>query len=161
MSPFYIGIDVTVRSNVTYLMKPDDSKHSNFSILNSRNGSRQFVKRILSAIILESLTNVVIGLEATSIYGDNLVYFLRENGSLAQYNKKIHVLNPKHVNKSKLSYNDPPKNDYVGTFVIAHFGRINKKVYLDYYHYASLKNLTRARFFTVQNFTREKQRFIN
>ena len=99
MSPLYVGIDVSSKSNVAYLMKPDGSKHSSFSVSNSRDGSQQLVKRILSAIISESLTDVVIGLEATSVYGDNLVCFLREDGSLAPYNKKIHVLNPKQVNK--------------------------------------------------------------
>lgn len=164
MNPLYVGIDVSSKSNVAYLMKPDGSKHSSFSVPNSRDGSRQLVKRILSAILSESLTDVVIGLEATSVYGDNLVCFLREDGSLAPYNKKIHVLNPKQVNKFKLSYNDLPKNDYVDSFVIAdclRFGRINKEVYLDDYRYAALKNLTRARFFAVQNLTREKQRFMN
>ena len=29
------------------------------------------------------------------------------------------------------------------------------------YRYVALKNLTRARFFAVQNLTREKQRFMN
>ena len=164
MNPLYVGIDVSIKSNVAYLMKPDGSKHSSFSVPNTRDGSRQLVKRILSAITSESLTDVVIGLEATSVYGDNLVCFLREDGSLAPYNKKIHVLNPKQVNKFKLSYNDLPKNDYVDSFVIAdclRFGRINKEVYLDDYRYAALKNLTRARFFAVQNLTREKQRFMN
>lgn len=164
MNPLYVGIDVSSQSNVAYLMKPDGSKHSCFSVPNSLDGSRQLVKRILSAITSESLTDVVIGLEATSIYGDNLVCFLREDGSLVPYNKKIHVLNPKQVNKFKLSYNDLPKNDYVDSFVIAdclRFGRINKEVYLDDYRYAALKNLTRARFFAVQNLTREKQRFMN
>ena len=164
MNPLYVGIDVSSKSNVAYLMKPDGSKHSNFSVPNTRDGSRQLVKRILSAITSESLTDVVIGLESTSVYGDNLVCFLREDGSLAPYNKKIHVLNPKQVNKFKLSYNDLPKNDYVDSFVIAdclRFGRINKEVYLGDYRYAALKNLTRARFFAVQNLTREKQRFMN
>ena len=164
MNPLYVGIDVSSKSNVAYLMKPDGSKHSNFSVPNTRDGSRQLVKRILSAITSESLTDVVIGLESTSVYGDNLVCFLREDGSLTPYNKKIHVLNPKQVNKFKLSYNDLPKNDYVDSFVIAdclRFGRINKEVYLDDYHYAALRNLTRARFFAVQNLTREKQRFMN
>ena len=34
--------------------------------------------------------------------GDNLVYFLREDASLASFNRKIHVLNPKQVNKLSL-----------------------------------------------------------
>lgn len=48
MNPLYVGIDVSSKSNVAYLMKPDSSKHSNFSVANSLDGSRQLVKRILS-----------------------------------------------------------------------------------------------------------------
>lgn len=164
MNPLYVGIDVSSKSNVAFLMKPDGSKHSCFSIPNSLDGSRQLVKRILSALSSESLSDVIIGLEATSVYGDNLVCFLREDGSLAPYNKRIHVLNPKQVNKFKLSYNDLPKNDFVDSFVIAdclRFGRINKEIYLDDYRYKALQNLTRARFFAVQNLIKEKQRFMN
>ena len=90
------------------------------------------VKRILSALTSHSLDTVLIGLEATSVYGDNLVYFLREDATLAPFNRKIHVLNPKQVKKFHDAYNDLPKNDYVDSFVIAdclRFGRINKEDY--------------------------------
>ena len=145
-------------------MKPDGSKVKNFSVANSKDGSQKLVKEILAAISSFSLTDVIIGMEATSVYGENLVYFLRENGSLAPYHRRIHVLNPKQVNKFKESYNDLPKNDYVDSFVIAdclRFGRINKEVYLEDYRYQALRNLTRARYLAVQNLTREKQRFLN
>lgn len=164
MNPLYVGIDVSSRNNVVFLMKPDGSKIKNFSVPNSRDGSQKLVKEIRSALTSFALTDVIIGLEATSVYGDNLVCFLREDGSLTPFNRKIHVLNPKQVNKFKESYNDLPKNDYVDSFVIAdclRFGRINKEVYLDDYRYKALQNLTRARFVTVQNLTREKQRFMN
>ena len=164
MNPLYVGIDVSSRSNVVYLMKPDGTKVKNFSVANSKDGSQKLVKEILAAISSFSLTDVIIGMEATSVYGENLVYFLRENGSLAPYHRRIHVLNPKQVNKFKESYNDLPKNDYVDSFVIAdclRFGRINKEVYLEDYRYQALRNLTRARYLAVQNLTREKQRFLN
>jgi len=164
MNPLYVGIDVSSKTNVVYLMKPDGSKISNFSVANSLDGSKKLVKIILSALDKHSLGEVIIGLEATSVYGDNLVYFLRENGSLAAFPNKIHVLNPKQVKKFKDSYNDLPKNDFVDSFVIAdclRFGRINKAVYLDDYRYDALKTLTRARFYAVQNIVKEKQRLIN
>ena len=164
MNPLYVGIDVSSKSNVVYLMLPNGDKHSNFELKNSHDGSSQLVKRIFSAMTSHSLDTVLIGLEATSVYGDNLVYFLREDATLAPFNRKIHVLNPKQVNKFKESYNDLPKNDYVDSFVIAdclRFSRINKEVYLGDYHYKALQNLTRARYFAVQNLTKEKQRFIN
>ncbi len=164
MNPLYVGIDVSSKTNVVYLMKPDGSKISNFSVANSLDGSKKLVKNILSALDKHSLGEVVIGLEATSVYGDNLVYFLREDGSLAAHQNRIHVLNPKQVKKFKEAYNDLPKNDFVDSFVIAdclRFGRINKAVYLDDYRYDALKTLTRARFYAVQNLVKEKQRLIN
>jgi transposase len=164
MNPLYVGIDVSSRSNVVYFMKPDGTKHSCFPVTNSLDGARQLSKRIVSAITSESLTDIIIGLEATSVYGDNLVCFLREDGHLAPYNKKIHVLNPKQVKKFKDAYPDLPKNDYVDAYIIAdalRFGRINNEVYMSDYRYKALQNLTRARFFAVQNQTKEKQRFLN
>ena len=89
------------------------------------------------------------------------MYFLREDATLAPFNRKIHVLNPKQVKKFHDTYNDLPKNDYVDSFVIAdclRFGRINKEVYMGDYRYKALQNLTRARFFAVQNLVKEKQR---
>ena len=164
MNPLYVGIDVSSKTNVVYLMRPNGDKHSSFSVANSQDGSAQLVKRILSALTSHSLDTVLIGLEATSVYGDNLVYFLREDATLAPFHRKIHVLNPRQVNKFKEAYNDLPKNDSVDSFVIAdclRFGRINKEVYIGDYRYKALQNLTRARYFAVCNLVKEKQRFMN
>ena len=164
MNPLYVGIDVSSKTNVVYLMLPNGDKHSSFSVANSQDGSAQLVKRILSALTSHSLDTVLIGLEATSVYGDNLVYFLREDATLAPFHRKIHVLNPRQVNKFKEAYNDLPKNDSVDSFVIAdclRFGRINKEVYIGDYRYKALQNLTRARYFAVCNLVKEKQRFMN
>ena len=164
MNSLYVGIDVSSKINVVYLMLPNGDKHSSFSVANSQDGSAQLVKRILSALTSHSLDTVLIGLEATSVYGDNLVYFLREDATLAPFHRKIHVLNPRQVNKFKEAYNDLPKNDSVDSFVIAdclRFGRINKEVYIGDYRYKALQNLTRARYFAVCNLVKEKQRFMN
>lgn len=118
----------------------------------------------MSALDKLQLSEVKIGLEATSVYGDSLVYALREDGKLGRYQRHIHVLNPKQVRKFRDAYPDPPKNDYVDAFVIAdhlRFGRIASEVYMDDYRYRSLQTLTRARFDAVQNLTKEKQRFAN
>ena len=90
MNTLYVGIDVSSKSNVVYLMLPNGNKHSNFSVANSHKGSTQLVKRILSALTSHSLDTVIIGLEATSVYGDNLVYFLREDATLAYSVRTAH-----------------------------------------------------------------------
>ena len=164
MNPLFVGIDVSSRNNVVYLMKPDGSKHSSFSVQNNLGGAKLLSEKIVSALHSMQLIDVVIGLEATSIYGDSLVYALREDGSLGRFRRKIHVLNPKQVKKFKEAYPDLPKNDFVDAFVIAdhlRFGRIAKEVYMDDYRYQALRTLTRARFDVIQNLTREKQRFAN
>ena len=174
MNPLFVGIDVSSRNNVAYLMNPDGSKYSSFSVQNNLGGAKLLSERIVSALQSMQLSNVVIGLEATSIYGNSLVYALREDGSLGRFQRKIHVLNPKQVKKFKEAYPDLPKNDFVDAFVIAdhlRFGRIAKEVYMDDYRakevymddyrYQALRTLTRARFDVIQNLTREKQRFAN
>ena len=164
MDQLFVGIDVGSQNNAVYLMKPDGEKYSSFRMQNNRGGAKLLTEKIVSAIQSQGLEGVVIGMEATSIYGDSLVYALREDGRLGQYPRKIHVLNPKQVNKFKESYPELPKNDDVDAFVIAdklRFGRITKEVYMDDYRYKALQTLTRARFYAVQDLTREKQRFAN
>ena len=164
MNPLYVGIDVSNKNNVVYLMKPDGNKHSSFSVQNNLGGAKLMSERIVAALSSMQLSDVVIGLESTSIYGDSLVYTLREDGQLGRFDRKIHLLNPKQVKKFKEAYPDLPKNDYVDAFVIAdhlRFGRIASEVYMDDYRYKALQTLTRGRFYAVQNLTREKQRFAN
>lgn len=164
MNPLYVGIDVSSKNNVTYLMTPDGSKHSVFSVQNNAGGAKILSEKIVAAMNSLALSDVVIGMEATSIYGDHLVHSLREDGSLGAFQRKIHVLNPKQVRKFKEAYPDLPKNDFVDAFIIAdhlRFGRIASEVYMDDYRYEALKTLTRARFYAVQNLAREKQRFAN
>ena len=72
MNPLFVGIDVSSKNNVAYLMKPDGSKHSSFSVQNNLGGAKLLSERIVSALGSMQLERVVIGLEATSIYGDSL-----------------------------------------------------------------------------------------
>lgn len=165
MNPLFVGIDVSSESNVICLMRPDGSKFSTFSVQNNLGGAKLLSERIVSAMTDTKLSELVIGMEATSVYGDNLMHFLREDGGIGQFDRKLHVLNPKQVKKFKDAYSDLPKNDFTDAFIIAdnlRFGRVAKEVtVMEDYRYKALQSLTRARFFAVQNLTREKQRFLN
>ena len=164
MNQLFVGIDVGSRDNAVYIMLPDGSKHSSFAVQNNLGGAQTLSKRVVAALIEKNLSAVVIGMEATSVYGDNLLCFLREDSALGRFERKLHVLNPRQVNKFKQAYSDLPKNDPVDAFVVAdnlRFGRITTPVYIDDYRYKALQNLTRARFYAVQSLTREKQRFMN
>lgn len=160
----FVGIDVSSKNNVAYIMKPDGDKHSAFSVPNNRPGAEALVDRVVEVLHQLLIPKVVIGMESTSVYGDNLLYFLRETGKFSGFEKKLHVLNPKQVRKFKEAYPELPKNDFVDAFVIAdhlRFGRISKEVYAGDYRHEALKVMTRARHQTVQSLTREKQRFLN
>ena len=164
MNSLFVDIDVSSKTNVVYFMKPDGSKHSSFSVQNNLNGAIILAKRVVSAMSDEIFDDIVIGLESTGIYGDNLVCFLRDDVSLSSFDMKLHLLNAKQVKNFKKAYPDLPKNDFVDSFVIAdnlRFGRISKEVYMNDYKYKALQNLTRARFFAVENLIKEKQRFLN
>lgn len=91
----FVGIDVSSKNNVCYLMQSDGSKHSSFSVPNSRNGAKIIVDRVTSVLLSQDIPQVVIGMEATSIYGDNLMRFLLESGSLGHFDRRLHMLNPK------------------------------------------------------------------
>ena len=146
-----------------YLMLPNGDKHSNFSVANSHEGSTLLVKNLF-ALTSHSLDTVLIGLEATSVYGDNLVYFLREDATLAPFNRKIHVLNPKQV-KSFTILTMTCQRMIMWTLLLLLTACVSvestKEVYMGDYRYKALQNLTRARFFAVQNLVKEKQRFMN
>lgn len=165
MNPLFVGIDVSSKSNVVCLMRPDGEKYSTFSVQNNLGGAKLLSNRLVSAMTDTKLSQLVIGMEATSVYGDNLMHFLREDGGIGRFDRKLHVLNPKQVKKFKDAYADLPKNDFIDAFIIAdnlRFGRIAKEVtVMEDYRYKALQALTRARFFAVQSLTREKQRFLN
>ena len=83
MNPLFVGIDVSSKNNVVCLMKPDGTKFSTFSVQNNLGGARILSERIVSVLDKLRLSEVTIGMEATSIYGDSLVYALREDGSFS------------------------------------------------------------------------------
>jgi transposase len=160
----FVGIDVGSRDNTVHIMLPDGSRHKAFSVPNNLGGAQAISRQIVAALAETRLSSVSIGIEATGIYGDGLMRFLNEDGAIGQFERKLHVLNPKQVSKFKQAYPDLPKNDGVDAFIIAdslRFGRITAALYMDDCRYTALQKLTRARFYAVQNLTREKQRFMN
>ncbi len=50
MNPLFVGIDVSSKNNATYLMKPDGSKHSSFSVQNNLGGAKLMSEKIVSEL---------------------------------------------------------------------------------------------------------------
>lgn len=164
LSSLFVGIDVSAKDNKVQLLKSDGSEVSRFSVPNTLPGAKILSDKVVKVMSDGNYDSLVVGLEATSVYGDHLVYFIKEDAAISTFRPKLHVLNPKQVANFKKAYSDIPKNDWVDAWIIAdnlRFGRITKEVYMDDYRYDALQNLTRARFFAVQNLSREKARFMN
>jgi len=158
-----VGIDVSADENKVRLLHPDGSSITRFKVPNNLPGAKSLSDKISGAMTKNGFDSLVIGLEATSVYGDPLVYFLKQDAVVNSFNPSVHVLNARQVSKFKESYPDLPKDDDVDAWVIAEFlrfGRINKEVFMDD-KMDALQKLTRARFYTAQNLTREKNRFLN
>lgn len=158
-----VVIDVSLNDNIVRILHPDGTSLSKFVVANSVLGAKILSKRVTEIKDKYCFDSLVIGLESTSVYGDPLVYFIKQDASVNRFSTKIHVLNPTQVKKFRMMYPDLPKTDAIDAWVIAEhlcFRRIIKEVYMDD-RYNTLQKLTRARFRTVQNLTLEKNWFLN
>jgi transposase len=158
-----VGIDVSSGDNRVRLLDSSGNSISKFSVPNNQPGAKTLVSKIVSAMTSNRFDSLVIGLEATSVYGEPLVLFLKQDADISPFRPRIHVLNPKQVNAFKKAFLDLPKTDDVDAWIIAEnlrFGRINQEVYMDD-RILALRKLTRARYYTARNLTREKNYFLN
>jgi len=145
-------------------MLPNGDKHSAFTVQNNLGGAQEISKRVVTVMKAINLSALALGIEATGIYGEHLMNFLREDGAIGQYSRTLHVLNPRQVSKFKEAYSDLQKTDDVDAFIVAdslRFGRITKAIYEADYRYKALQTLTRSRFHLVKDLARERQRFLN
>ena len=123
-------------------MLPNGDKHSAFSVQNNLGGVIEISKRVVSAMKRHNSSSLVFGIE-----------------TIGQYNRILHILNPKQIKKFKAAYPDLPKTDPVDAFVIVdslHFRCITKAVHEPDYRYKALQTLTHSRFHLVKDLAQEK-----
>ena len=143
----YVGIDVAKDKHDCFIINSDgEVLFRAFSIANNRNGFNDLYQKIES--VMEDVTKVKVGLEATGHYSYNLLGFLLDKG-LPTY-----VINPLHTNLYRKSLSlRKTKTDKVDAHTIASMimSDVNLKSYSDTsYHNEELKSLTRYRFDKVQ-----------
>jgi len=91
----FVGIDVSTKSNKVCILDQQGNRLAKMSVDNNSDGSRRIVNRVVEALTKLNCYNVSFGLEATSVYGDDLIFFLKQEPSLKPYNTKVYLLNPK------------------------------------------------------------------
>ena len=143
----YVGIDVAKDKHDCFITNSDGEILFNpFTISNTLNGFNELYQKIQS--VMEDVSKVKVGLEATGHYSYNLLGFLLDKG-LTTY-----VINPLHTNLYRKSLSlRKTKTDKVDSRTIAAMlmSDMNLKPYSDIsYHNEELKSLTRYRFDKVK-----------
>lgn len=143
----YVGIDVAKDKHDCFITNSDgEVLFKAFSIANNLNGFSDLYQKIAS--VMEDVTKVKVGPEATGHYSYNLLGFLIDKG-LPTY-----VINPLHTNLYRKSLSlRQTKTDKADARTIASMlmSDVNLKSYSDTsYHNEELKSLTRYRFDKVK-----------
>jgi len=143
----YVGIDVAKDKHDCFITNSDgEILFKVFTITNNLYGFNDLYQRIES--VMEDVTKVKVGLEATGHYSYNLLGYLINKG-LPTY-----VINPLHTNLYRKSLSlRQTKTDKVDARTIASMlmSDVNLKSYSDTsYHNEELKSLTRYRFDKVK-----------
>lgn len=113
-----VGIDVSSSDNKVRFLDSFGTSLSKFAIPNNQPGAQNLSERISGVMTSHKLDSLIIGLEATSVYGEPLVYFLKQDANINRFKPKIHVLNPKQVHNFKKAFPELPKIDDIDAWVI-------------------------------------------
>ena len=143
----YVGIDVAKDKHDCFITNSDgEVLFKAFSISNNLDGFTELYQKIES--VMDDVTKIKVGLEATGHYSYNLLGYLIDKGLPA------YVINPLHTNLYRKSLSlRQTKTDKVDARTIASMLMcdVNLKSYSDTsYHNEGLKSLTRYRFDKVK-----------
>ena len=143
----YVGIDVAKDKHDCFITNSDgEVLFKAFTISNNLDGFSELYQKIES--VMDDVTKIKVGLEATGHYSYNLLGYLIDKGLPA------YVINPLHTNLYRKSLSlRQTKTDKVDARTIASMlmSDVNLKSYSDtFYHNEELKSLTRYRFDKVK-----------
>ena len=143
----FVGIDVAKDKHDCYITNSDGVVLFNsFTIINNLDGFNDLYQKIAS--VMEDVSKVKVGLEATGHYSYNLLGYLIDKGL------PTFVINPLHTNLYRKSLSlRQTKTDKVDARTIASMlmSDVNLKSYsVTSYHNEELKSLTRYRFDKVK-----------
>ena len=107
---FFVGIDIAKNTHWASVMSSDgEIIFQPFSFSNDNSGFQKFISKLASL----DKEKILIGLESTAHYGENIISFL------FNLNFKIGLINPIQTSNLRRSNIRKTKNDKVDTFIIA------------------------------------------
>jgi transposase len=158
----FVGIDVSSQDMKACIMSFDGKTLASLTVDNNLIGASYLRDQIVDIAQKHVIQEIVIGMEATSVYSWHPAMFFHEDESLKRFQTKVLTINPKLIKKFKESYVDLDKTDHIVAWIIAdrlRFGRLRQSVVMQN-QFIALQRLTRMRYHLVHNLTREKQYFL-
>ncbi len=137
---FHLGIDVSKKSCRYLLLNPEGQKVRSFSLDNTHETFQNLLKRLEDLSIPKE--DLLIGLEASGGFWENLYSFLKENGF------HVVLLNPYHTSKFREALAQKAKTDDIDALVIAQLLRTGEYVQSQVAEelIQSLRELTKLRY---------------
>lgn len=160
----YVGIDVSLKTLVTCVIDSSGStilKPKTFK--NTPDGLDTLLTSIVSIACNFEAPCIMLGVEATSVYANHLLYSIVDSNILKDVECHSYQLNPKLVKKFKDAMGDLPKNDNSDSFVIASrikMGSLPQECYINFKQ-LGLQRLTRYRLHLIQAIAREKTYMVS
>ena len=138
---FYVGIDIAKDFNIVTIIDEDEKiVKKPFRVNNTMEAYEMFVSKLWA--ITKKPSEFLLGLEATGIYGENLLAFLTKQGF------SVKLLNPFQTKRYRERITmKKVKNDNIDSLMIAHFLKDGKfsSGYVTDDEYQSLRTLYRNR----------------
>ena len=85
-----VGIDVSSCENKVRFLDSLGISLSKFTVPNNQTGATKLSQKIAGVMASHKLDSLVIGLEATSVYGEPLVHFLKQDAVVNSYPVRPH-----------------------------------------------------------------------
>ncbi|NCA33318.1 IS110 family transposase [Adlercreutzia muris] len=158
----FVGIDVSSQDMKACVMNFEGEALTALTVDNNLTGASYLKDQIVKIAQSNSISEIQIGMEATSVYSWHPAMFFHEDESLKEFKTTVFTINPKLIKKFKESYVDLDKTDQVDAWIIAdrlRFGRLPLTAVMQE-QFIALQRLTRMRYHLVHNLTREKQYFL-
>lgn len=160
----YVGVDVSLKSLTTCILDISGEqvfKPKNFS--NDPDGTEKLLDTILAFANSLDITHILVGIEATSVYGTHLLYTIADSNVLSDFTVQLYCFEPKIIKNFRDSLGDLPKNDKMDSFVIAsrlRLGNLPNEFYINF-NQLGLQRLTRFRQHIIKSITREKTYLVS
>lgn len=160
----YVGVDVSLKSLTTCILDISGEtifKPKNFS--NDPDGVNSLLDTVLAFANSLEISNILFGIEATSVYGTHLLYTIADSNIFSDFTVQSYCFEPKIIKSFRDSLGDLPKNDKMDSFVIAsrlRLGNLPNEFYINF-NQLGLQRLTRFRQHIIKSITREKTYLVS